>query len=707
MTCQWSWIHFLWIVLPLTFAILVWMRLSQQKEAFLSTDDTQTIIQTYKQILNRSPTSTELSKHITEIDRKEYSIYELEIRLYNSDEYKRLIKTQDNGLSPELSRMIEEKEVIQYIRDLYTKERRKKPETDTLLPLKDLLIYFDYNPYKFVAMLRDKKYPDFEKEFLSTKKLSKDTLLDIYKRYFDDFQITRDADAIRAKETIAPLGKKFKSTMRTGTATSGGILGLTDTDKSQLVNFLVEKGFSRLQGQTQSGMNADGSYTESSYYTTKPVSSSSSGSCANTRYYLTPEDTIKSKGTGFSVGKHPPICVPVGVKHPVSPVVFGDLLGTNLDEAKDTQVGSIMPKFEYKEYIEVPTQCTDSSKGKTVTKKQTSSSSTTWQKVPPSYSQPPTQTSPSPKQYSADIQKYDAVLKPALEAFARWKNEMNTMTFLTEMASSTNAKAFFKKYPYMVDVLALYVYDKSERASLNQIAVMEYYSDIGYYTNPEYRYGTDNTHFSTYMTLSYFNQFYTNNRAVIDECIKLKTCLTTDPTPTTALTTTPTTTTPSTPTTAPTTTPSTTTPTTTAPIQYSPDVQKYKELFIITIDTISKNKSELEKPSFLTDLDSTTNPKNFLQKYPFMIDILKFIAFVIPRIDTLPENETNELDKELIKIAQEKGVDRLFEQIIVNIMFFYIKHQTIFDACLQNNSCLTSTTSTVEAFSNRGWYGLF
>jgi hypothetical protein len=185
MTCQWSWIQFLWVILPLTFAILVWVQLSKNKETFLSTDDTQTLIHTYSKILNRNPTATELAKHIKEIDRKEYTIHELEIRLYNSDEYKRLIKTQDNGLSPELSRMVEEKELIQYIRQIYTKERLKKPITNVLLPLRDLFVYLDYNPYKFVAMLRDSKYPDFEVEFLATKKLSKDTLLDIFKRTFN------------------------------------------------------------------------------------------------------------------------------------------------------------------------------------------------------------------------------------------------------------------------------------------------------------------------------------------------------------------------------------------------------------------------------------------------------------------------------------------------------------------------------------------
>jgi len=52
--------------------------------------------------------------------------------------------------------------------------------------------------------------------------------------------------------------------------------------------------------------------------------------------------------------KHPPVCIPVGRPNEVKEaVLFSDLQGTPLDEATDTQVGSIMPKFEYQRYIEI------------------------------------------------------------------------------------------------------------------------------------------------------------------------------------------------------------------------------------------------------------------------------------------------------------------------------------------------------------------
>jgi hypothetical protein len=51
-----------------------------------------------------------------------------------------------------------------------------------------------------------------------------------------------------------------------------------------------------------------------------------------------------------------PVCTTLGQKPLIQPVMVNSslLLGTPLDDAADTQVGSIMPKFKYTEYITVP-----------------------------------------------------------------------------------------------------------------------------------------------------------------------------------------------------------------------------------------------------------------------------------------------------------------------------------------------------------------
>uniref|UniRef100_A0A6C0CQD1 Uncharacterized protein n=1 Tax=viral metagenome TaxID=1070528 RepID=A0A6C0CQD1_9ZZZZ len=676
MTCQWSWMQFIWVILPLTFAILVWIQLSKKKETFLSTDDTQILIQTYSKVLNRNPTATELAKHIKEIDRKEYTIHELEIRLYNSDEYKRLIKTQKNGLSPELSRMVEEKELIQYIRELYTKEQQKKPITDVLLPLKDLFVYLDYNPYKFVAMLRNSKYPDFETEFLANKKLSKDTLLDIYKRTFNELKISADADAIRKTETITPLGKKYKSFPKSSGSENTNLFGITDTDGSNLVSFLLEKGFSRIQKQMMTDangtmVNQDGSknnYKSDNNTSTNPDT---------TRFYLTP-------------GK-PPICVPVGEKHSVSPVVFGDLLGTTLAEAKDTQIGSIMPKFEYKEYIDVPNSCPTGSKIKATPQKITPKPSDITPQSSYSVATTPSSRSStitsSTQPYSQGIEKYNSILKPALDAFAKWKNEMNTTAFYTELSSNTDAKAFFKKYPYMVDILALYTYEKSaERAALNQIGVMEFHKDIGYYTKPEYRYGSDNVHISAFLSMASLNQFYTNNRATIDTCLKDNSCLTIS--------------------------------SNTTPKQYSPEVQKYKTMLEAAYKAAQDNQKTMATMAFSEEVHSNKNPYVIFKKYPFMIDIMKYHIYLKanPKIITysISETELDELENDIGfwtgKYGVGPGADGLSVHLPVIVSAysnFYLNNRDVINDCITQNTCLTSTSTTVEGFTNGTLYNYY
>ena len=349
-SCQFSWIQFLWIIVPLTFALIIWTKVYRIEEPFVSTKENQTIIELYNTILDRNPTSNEILTHTKALDKSEYTFGELEIRLYNSDEYKRMVKTQSNRLSPEMSRMVEEKEVIDYIRELYFKARAKKADKSILLPLRDLFVYFDYNSYKLLALFRHTKYSDFEEEFKDVKNLSKDTLIELYHLRFDDSKLTQDGEALRKTEKLKPLGGE---TTVTGTTSSSKTGGLSMSDLDTIAEYLKNK--SKGDGSDAdkskiSGDTLDGKGKKTS------VETGAGSFCTNQRYYLDQYPKLKSSGFGFMVPeKHPPVCIPVGQKNSVSPVVFGDLMGTNLNEANDTQVGSILPKFEYNEYIELPT----------------------------------------------------------------------------------------------------------------------------------------------------------------------------------------------------------------------------------------------------------------------------------------------------------------------------------------------------------------
>lgn len=336
----------LWLLFPLLFAILVWKQLYVTTETFIATEDQQIIMDLYQSVLHRNPTTKEMTQHVKDIDKNILNLSELEIRLYNSDEYKRMIKTQDNGLNAELSRMIEEKEVITFLRELYFKARAQKATSSILLPLKDLFIYFDYNAYKLLALFRHTNYADFEDEFSKIKNLSKESLIELYHLRFDDSKLTQDGEALRKTEKLRSLGKQTDGVTGVSTQTSG--LSMSDLDN--LAEYIKKKLLEEeaLKKKETKTTEDDGKSTT--------VATSANSYCTNQKYYLDPSSTILGNDKGFSVPqRHPPICIPIGEKHSVSPVVFGDLQGSTIEESKDTQVGSILPKFEFAEYIELPT----------------------------------------------------------------------------------------------------------------------------------------------------------------------------------------------------------------------------------------------------------------------------------------------------------------------------------------------------------------
>ena len=126
-------IRMLWLVLILFVAFIIWKLYTDKREFFANASDiTQDVIDLYYKILQRAPSSTELKKHVQAVKAEEYDMREIELRLINSDEYQRLIKTQTNFILPETKRMIEEKDVITLVKNVYFKIRGKKLNKDRI-----------------------------------------------------------------------------------------------------------------------------------------------------------------------------------------------------------------------------------------------------------------------------------------------------------------------------------------------------------------------------------------------------------------------------------------------------------------------------------------------------------------------------------------------------------------------------------------------
>lgn len=351
-------INFLWIFFPLTFAVFIWMKY-YKLETFISTSDTQEIINIYSNILKRNPTNEELIKHTRSLDKKEYNMEDISLRLYNSEEYNRIVKVQSNLLTPEISKILKEKDVIDFVKKVYFFVFKKKPVKEILLPLKDLFIHFDYDEYKLYALFRHTLYKEFEEDFKRTKNLTKEKLIDMYNDKFDDTKLSQDAIVLRKEGKLTAIGKVSSVS---GIKSNGGAdINLSDTDTNKLLNYLMSKGLYLTDTEKTEAAKelCEPEKTEDSNNNEKEgvgkLETSTETSITSKKVYLTPDSKIVKTGYGFSVPqKHPPVCIPVGEKQNVNPVVIGEFSGTPIEDAQNTSVGSIMPKFEYAEYIEIP-----------------------------------------------------------------------------------------------------------------------------------------------------------------------------------------------------------------------------------------------------------------------------------------------------------------------------------------------------------------
>lgn len=357
-------IDVLWIILILLVSFIIY-RVYINKDKYEkfenSSDVSSNIIKIYYENMKRAPTSQELQKHTKEIFEKNYDYNELELRLINSDEYQRLVKTQTDTILPETSRIIEEKQVVDRIRKLYLKVREGECPVRMYLPLKDMYVYFDYNVYKFVALLRDSKYSDFQTDVLRVSNLSRNKLIEIYLATFDDSKLNYDAAAIEEMDKSLSKGSRLIDFLMNDeeptTNSAGKVNGMA------LMAYLMknskedEERKKALEDEERIRKMREAA-TELERQRKLNIKSSNQDSCdAKQKVYLPNESKILNTEHGFRVlQKLPPVCVPVGKPNDVKEIIMGGgLQGTSLDEAQDTQIGSIMPKFEFRRYIEIDT----------------------------------------------------------------------------------------------------------------------------------------------------------------------------------------------------------------------------------------------------------------------------------------------------------------------------------------------------------------
>lgn len=181
------------------------------------------VLRVYEKVLQRQPSSSEMTDAITLIKNKELTIEQLEGRLMDRDEYQRLIKLQSNTLTPEIEKIIHEKKQLEYISNIYLAERTANIPNALLMPLRDIHIYLEYNESAFRMVLRDVKYEEFEKKLTSEFQLSKEKTLAIFDKMFSKADLLKAAREA-AKPVQTPLNDP-PPLVRTYDAVTDGAVG--------------------------------------------------------------------------------------------------------------------------------------------------------------------------------------------------------------------------------------------------------------------------------------------------------------------------------------------------------------------------------------------------------------------------------------------------------------------------------------------------
>jgi hypothetical protein len=321
------------------------------------------VIDTYVKLLNRQPTNEELNIVSQQLYNNEIDIEILKMRLINSPEFEINSNMQSNEVNSRLLTAVSSNNLVKYLMAIYKNTLNKEPPRKILQPLKDCYIHLRYNDYLFIAMLLNANYFKFETDVIETAILSKELLLEYFNKYFvllelkSKANIMKKEDIMRRKVAILnePNASGSNGTSSTGTASGakssiGSCPWATiDTETSMG----SEENIKKIVKDGNNVFNINIKLNDTGRMSSTPYKRDESGDTS--RIYNPIDYKQHYRGQANYV---PPVCTSAGNKNIVQPVFLNSKLllsATELDEAaNNTGMGSIMPKFEYKEFEEVP-----------------------------------------------------------------------------------------------------------------------------------------------------------------------------------------------------------------------------------------------------------------------------------------------------------------------------------------------------------------
>lgn len=198
------------------------------------------VIEIYRSILERPPTIQEIKKNSF------FTNTELKEILYNSPEYDKLIKTQNNDVNNGIEGAIAKRNIINRIIEIYSNIYTNDLPVKMMTPLRDCFIHLQLNKYLFTAMLESLNYKKFEVDVLSTYILTKKILLQLFNKHFNVLELKLLAQEklnkfslsnINIKNDIETIKQNLIASSSNNTLISGNVL---NTIKSSFPNVYDE-----------------------------------------------------------------------------------------------------------------------------------------------------------------------------------------------------------------------------------------------------------------------------------------------------------------------------------------------------------------------------------------------------------------------------------------------------------------------------------
>lgn len=331
------------------------------------------VIAIFNEILERHPDAEELQYYSTFIKGNPANIEKMKVLLLQSNEYKRLQKLQNNTAYGYLLGGITDRQLGLMVFSVYNQVAGSgnKLDDDTMKFLKKKYLEFQLDEPTFKKFVQDFVLFD------SSAKIANNN----NNKQTSSSQI--NTAAIRANSAItdklAQSGfekeNKISPTSSSQVPQSAKHDSKTDTTKEQYTNKDLQKCSADSKKNTidtdklikMIKENADCQFSKNGVDDRYRSDSQSFADAVNDRnrdelknicernktfskYHY--EDMVLVPGQEWTIPqKHPPVCY--GSKGKYQPRIEQTaLIGTLLDDAKDTEIGSIMPKFTYKEYYD-------------------------------------------------------------------------------------------------------------------------------------------------------------------------------------------------------------------------------------------------------------------------------------------------------------------------------------------------------------------